>query len=88
MLSMLCLRVLGRLVNGYSRHDFMLKLVYRAKAWSIAGIAGAGPVASPPNATADDDPKVENVDLSDLVAGHLAYPLVMHQVLVRLGLEN
>ena len=81
--------VAGRLINGFSRHDFMLKLVYRAKAWSIAGIAGERPVRSPERATrGDDDPIVENVDLSDLVAGHLAYPHVMHQILVRLGLED
>ena len=67
----------------------MLKLVYRAKAWSIAGVAGERPVRSPERATrGDDDPIVENVDLSDLVAGHLAYPHVMHQILVRLGLED
>ncbi|KAH8071336.1 DUF726-containing protein [Aureococcus anophagefferens] len=80
--------VAGRLINGFSRHDFMLKLVYRAKAWSIAG-RGERPVRSPERATrGDDDPIVENVDLSDLVAGHLAYPHVMHQILVRLGLED
>ena len=28
------------------------------------------------------------VQRSDLVAGHLAYPHVMHQILVRLGLED
>ena len=34
-----------------------------------------------------DAPDVENVDLTDLVNGHLAYPLVMQQILARIRLE-
>ena len=33
-------------------------------------------------------PLVENVDLSDLVNGHLSYPHVMEQIFARLRLED
>jgi len=78
--------VAGRLVNGFSKRDWMLRLVYRTKAWSIAGVAGAEPVRA-----RDDDsvaPRVENLDLSDLVNCHLAYPHLMQPIFARLGLES
>ena len=90
--------VAGRLVNGYSTRDWMLRLVYRTKAWSIAGtfvscfpnflpgVAGAEPVRP-----RDDDaiaPRIENLDLSDMVNCHLAYPHLMQPIFARLALET
>ncbi|KAJ8600200.1 hypothetical protein CTAYLR_001992 [Chrysophaeum taylorii] len=72
--------VAGRLVNGFSRRDWMLRLVYRSKAWSFAGVAGAQEVL--------DAPTLENLDLTDLVNGHLTYPHVMQEVFARLDLDN
>jgi len=112
--------VSGRLVNGYSDHDWMLKYLYAYKARALVhGVAGTQPVAPQTAARkrgaaaaasalrdldvggplADaainavvrermDIPDVENVDLTDLVNGHLAYPLVMQQILARLRLED
>ncbi|KAJ1448345.1 hypothetical protein M885DRAFT_539445 [Pelagophyceae sp. CCMP2097] len=77
--------VCGRLVNGFSSNDCMLRLVYRAKAWSLCGVAGAGPITA---AGGVEPPDVENVDLSDLVSAHLAYPHVMRQIFARLHLED
>lgn len=73
--------VAGRLVNGYSRRDWMLRLVYRSKAWSLVGVAGAQPIFP------HHSPKIENLDLTDLVNGHLTYPHVMQQIFARLNLE-
>ena len=84
--------VSGRLVNAYSTRDWMLNLVYRSKAWSLVGVAGATPIPNscggpsrPDNPTG---PELENLDLSDLVNGHLAYPHVMPQILARLKLDT
>lgn len=76
--------VAGRLVNAYSTRDWMLKLVYRTKAWSIVGVAGAQPVPSTDKHA--DCPGLENLDLSDIVNGHLAYPHVMPQIFAKLRL--
>ena len=78
--------VSGRLINGYSTRDWMLRLVYRSKAWSIAGVAGSTPVV--PEHSGQDAPCVENVDLSDLVNGHLSYAHVMEPIFARLRLEG
>ena len=78
--------VSGRLINGYSTRDWMLRLVYRAKAWSIAGVAGTTPVV--PEHPGQDAPLIENVDLSDLVNGHLSYAHVMEPIFARLKLEG
>ncbi len=64
----------------------MLRLVYRTKAWSVVGVAGATGVV--PGVRDLDVPDVENVDLSDLVNGHMAYPHVLEQILARLRLEG
>ena len=78
--------VSGRLINGYSTRDWMLRLVYRAKAWSIAGVAGTTPVV--PEHPGQDAPLIENVDLSGLVNGHLSYAHVMEPIFARLKLEG
>ena len=78
--------VTGRLINGYSTRDWMLRLVYRAKAWSIAGVAGTTPVV--PEHAGQDAPMIENVDLSDLANGHLSYAHVMEPIFARLKLEG
>ena len=75
--------VSGRLVNGYSTKDWMLRLTYRSKAWSIIGVAGAEPVLN-----TDETAVVENLDLSDLVNCHLAYPHLMQPIFARLNLED
>lgn len=73
--------VAGTIVNAYSTRDWMLKLAYRSKAWSIVGVAGAVPVPD-----AHLLPGFYNLDLSDLVNGHLVYPHVMPQIFAKLNL--
>lgn len=82
--------VSGRIVNAYSKNDWMLKLVYRSKAWSFVGVAGAQPV--PPEGHSRDPnlacPGLENLDVTDLVNGHLVYPHVMPQIFAKLNFER
>mmetsp|Transcript_16157 Transcript_16157/g.19782 ORF Transcript_16157/g.19782 Transcript_16157/m.19782 type:complete len:231 (-) Transcript_16157:54-746(-) len=88
--------VAGRLINGYSSRDWMLRLVYRSKAWSLCGVAGAEPVRSGSFSSSSSSsvldhaaaPAIENTDLSDLAFGHLSYPYVMPQIFHRLQLEE
>ena len=77
--------VAGRLVNGFSTRDWMLRLVYRSKAWSLAGVAGAQQIEQPDEG---GFPSVENLDLTALVNGHLAYPHVLPQIFTKLRLET
>lgn len=67
--------VSGRLVNVYSENDAVLALLYRATSMQ-AGIAGLERVERVPG--------VENVDVSDLVSGHLRYRNLIGQILRRI----
>merc|ERR1711879_348909 len=55
--------VAGRLVNAYTKADWVLAFVHRI-AGTARKVAGLGPV---------ECIGVENVDLSDIVSGHLSY---------------
>lgn len=69
--------VAGRVVNIYSTNDTALGVLYRASsAWS--SVAGLVPIKIP---------GVENVDASDLVAGHMDYYPKMASILKRCGFE-
>jgi pimeloyl-ACP methyl ester carboxylesterase len=70
--------VAGRLVNGYSSKDWALAFLFRRNAWEL-GLAGLSPV---------EGCGVENVDLSDAVPGHLAYPRSLPNIVARLQLES
>ncbi|KAK9762528.1 hypothetical protein K7432_011650 [Basidiobolus ranarum] len=75
--------VSGRFVNGYVKSDWVLGFLYRA---SAAGrpIAGLQPVAGVSN--------LENIDLADIVSGHLQYrpcmPLLMKKMKIQVSKEN
>ena len=56
--------VAGRLINGYSRKDWLLAVVYRGANGFIKDAAGLGPVAFP---------GIENVNLTGLIGGHFDY---------------
>lgn len=56
--------VAGRLINGYSRKDWLLAVVYRGANGFIKDAAGLGPIAST---------GIENVNLTGLVQGHFEY---------------
>ena len=71
--------VSGRLVNVYSENDYILGFLYRATAAQY-GVCGLN--------KADYVKGVENVDVSDIVSGHLRYRYLTGAILKRIGLED
>ncbi|RJE21530.1 DUF726 domain protein [Aspergillus sclerotialis] len=71
--------VSGRLVNVFSENDSVLALLYRTSSLQL-GVAGLQRVE---NLTS-----VENVDVSELISGHLRYQFLVGRILKIIGLEN
>lgn len=67
--------VSGRFVNAYNRNDWILGYLFRLTSGGISRIAGLAPI--------DNCPFVENMDVSDLVAGHMDYRRAMPRLLDR-----
>ncbi|KAK0546063.1 hypothetical protein OC845_004802 [Tilletia horrida] len=65
--------VAGRFVNVFSRTDWILGYLYRATSGGLRSIAGLHPV--------DRVPDIENVDVTHVIPGHLAYRALMPLVL-------
>jgi hypothetical protein len=70
--------VAGRFVNGFSKNDWVLGVVYRASFMSF-GVSGLKPV---------DVPGIENVDLSEVVDGHSSYLTSLKQILRAVDLDG
>ncbi|KAI1169496.1 DUF726-domain-containing protein [Nemania sp. FL0916] len=71
--------VAGRLINVYSKNDYLLGFLYRSCAWNF-GVAGLQPI--------DGVPRVENIDLSDSIREHLHYQYHIGHTLLRLRWED
>lgn len=71
--------VSGRIFNVFSENDYILGFLYRATSLQY-GIAGLQPVVRVPG--------IENLDLSQEVAGHLRYPDLIAQILTRCGFPD
>lgn len=71
--------VAGRLVNVYSENDYILAFLYRTSSiqYGVAGLQEAR-----------DVPGIENVNVSDLVSGHLRYQYLCGSILGKIGFEN
>ncbi|EJD03554.1 DUF726-domain-containing protein [Fomitiporia mediterranea MF3/22] len=69
--------VSGRFVNGYARNDWVLNYLFRATSGGLQNIAGLRPV--------NDVPGLENVDVTDKIAGHMSYRTFMPLILDQLG---
>lgn len=67
----------GRFVNGYHRNDWILGYLFRLTNGGIRSIAGLTPV--------QDVPGLENVDCSELVAGHMDYRRAMPRLMREVG---
>lgn len=65
--------VSGRLVHGYSDNDWMLKFLFRGTTHATSNIAGLSPISVVSG--------IENVNLSDLITGHLDYSGKMPHIL-------
>ena len=69
--------VSGRLVNAYARNDWLLNYLFRATSGGLNTIAGLRPVEGVPG--------LENVDVTDKIAGHMSYRMFMPLILDQLG---
>jgi predicted RNA-binding protein with PUA-like domain len=71
--------VAGRLVNVYSENDYILAFLYRTSSIQY-GIAGIQEV--------QDVGRVENVNVSSMVSGHLRYQYLVGSILEKIGWED
>jgi hypothetical protein len=69
----------GRFVNGYASNDWILGYLFRATSGGIMRVAGLAPVL--------DVPGLENLDVTALVNGHMAYRAAMPKLLREVGWE-
>ncbi|TFK18161.1 DUF726-domain-containing protein [Coprinopsis marcescibilis] len=69
--------VSGRYVNAYARNDWVLNYLFRATAGGVGTVAGLRPVEGVPG--------LENVDITDKIAGHMSYRTFMPLILDQLG---
>jgi Protein of unknown function (DUF726) len=69
--------VAGRFVNGYAKHDWILAYLFRLTSGGISRVAGIAPV--------EDIPRLENIDVTDLVPGHMQYRTAMPRLLREVG---
>lgn len=69
--------VSGRFINGYARNDWVLNYLFRATSGGVGNVAGLGPIL--------DVPGLENVDVTDKIAGHMSYRAFLPLILDQLG---
>lgn len=69
----------GRFVNGYASNDWILGYLFRATSGGIMRVAGLAPVHGIPG--------LENIDVTSLVNGHMAYRAAMPRILREVGWE-
>ncbi|CAO2651216.1 Nn.00g095130.m01.CDS01 [Neocucurbitaria sp. VM-36] len=71
--------VSGRVVNVFSKQDYILGFLYRTSSVQL-GVAGLQPVVGVHG--------VQNVDVTDLVDGHLQYRFITGSILRKIGFED
>lgn len=69
--------VSGRFINGYAKNDWVLNYLFRATSGGLSTVAGLRPIL--------DVPGLENVDVTDKIAGHMSYRSFMPLILDQLG---
>lgn len=69
--------VSGRFVNGFARNDWVLNYLFRAASGGMNSIAGLRPVLGIPG--------LENMDVTDKIAGHMSYRAFMPLLLDTVG---
>lgn len=69
--------VSGRFVNAYARNDWVLNYLFRATSGGVGTVAGLRPMEGVPG--------LENVDVTDKIAGHMSYRTFMPLILDQLG---
>ncbi|CAI7603510.1 unnamed protein product [Penicillium pancosmium] len=71
--------VSGRVVNAFSENDNVLAFLYRTSSLQL-GVAGLQPV--------ENVPGVENIDVSDMISGHLRYQFLLGKIISSIGLQD
>ena len=71
--------VTGRLINVYSKNDYLLAFLYRTSSLQY-GVAGLMPISGLSG--------VENFDVSETVSGHLWYRYLVGSILQKIGFED
>ncbi|KAK7180107.1 hypothetical protein DPSP01_011155 [Paraphaeosphaeria sporulosa] len=71
--------VAGRVVNVFSTNDYILAFLYRTSSIQL-GVAGLQPVLGIHG--------VQNVDVSEMVGGHLEYRYLTGSILKKIGFED
>ncbi|KAL1956704.1 hypothetical protein VTO42DRAFT_6854 [Malbranchea cinnamomea] len=71
--------VSGRFVNGYATNDWILGYLFRATSGGLKRVAGLAPI--------EGIPGIENVNVTHLVDGHMAYRAEMPRLLREVGWE-
>ncbi|KAJ4297735.1 hypothetical protein N0V90_005630 [Kalmusia sp. IMI 367209] len=71
--------VSGRVVNVFSTNDYILAFLYRTSSIQL-GVAGLQPVLGIHG--------VQNVDVSEMVSGHLQYRYLTGSILKKIGFED
>lgn len=71
--------IAGRFVNAYAGNDWILGYLFRATSGGIMRVAGLAPV--------ENVPGLENIDVTELVNGHMAYRAAMPKLLRKLNWE-
>ncbi|PPQ89966.1 hypothetical protein CVT25_009606 [Psilocybe cyanescens] len=69
--------VSGRYVNAFARNDWVLNYLFRATSGTVGTVAGLRPIEGVPG--------LENVDVTDKIAGHMSYRTFMPLILDQLG---
>ncbi|BFZ23680.1 hypothetical protein BsWGS_26719 [Bradybaena similaris] len=72
--------VAGKIVNGYCRGDWLLKFLYRTSSVQLS-IAGLRPINWA-------DRRMHNIDLSDVVSGHLDYRHQLDTIMKAVGVRT
>lgn len=69
----------GRLINVYSENDYILAFLYRTSSiqYGVAGLQEAQDVKG-----------IENIDVSEMVSGHLRYQYLVGSILEKIGFED
>ncbi|CAI7644833.1 unnamed protein product [Penicillium glandicola] len=71
--------VSGRVVNVFSENDNVLAFLYRTSSLQL-GVAGLQPVEGVPG--------VENLNVSEMISGHLRYQFLLGRILTLTGLQD
>ncbi|RDL36703.1 uncharacterized protein BP5553_06055 [Venustampulla echinocandica] len=69
--------VAGRFVNGFAKNDWILGYLFRLTSGGVSRVAGLAPV--------EGIPGLENLDVTELVPGHMSYRTAMPKLLRQVG---